>query len=337
MNLLLLLVAGGFEFGGQATASAGLNHSARWFGRAACEYRPEVRLGLGAYDAEVSARGSCGLDWRLFDSTGGNLSLKPYRAFLRYSRERFEVRAGLQQINFGSAALLRPLRWFDRLDPRDPLKTTDGVYGLLGRGYSGNSNAWLWGLIGNRDPKGTELTPTPQWSPEVGGRAELELPRGDAAASAHFRRTILAPTDTVAEQRLGFDARFDVGIGLWTEATASRIAAGTGGRWLSQAMLGTDYTFGIGNGLTLLFEHAASGSPWRHISAASLSYPLGIFDNLQAFFFFDWSSRRPYSYVAWQRTWNSWILLVAGFWNPDTPSAAGPAGHGGQLSVVFNH
>lgn len=40
-----------------------------------------------------------------------------YRAWLRLSQPRFEARLGLQKINFGSAALFRPLMWFDQLDP----------------------------------------------------------------------------------------------------------------------------------------------------------------------------------------------------------------------------
>jgi len=53
----------------------------------------------------------------------------------------------LQKINFGSATLFRLLMWFDRIDPRDPLKLTDGVYGLLLRYYfHNNTNIWLWGL-----------------------------------------------------------------------------------------------------------------------------------------------------------------------------------------------
>jgi len=56
--------------------------------------------------------------------------------WIRLSTKQFELRAGLQKINFGSATLLRPLMWFDKIDPRDPLQLTDGVYALLARYYS---------------------------------------------------------------------------------------------------------------------------------------------------------------------------------------------------------
>uniref|UniRef100_A0A7C4CC56 DUF3187 family protein n=1 Tax=candidate division WOR-3 bacterium TaxID=2052148 RepID=A0A7C4CC56_UNCW3 len=343
--LLLLAVAGpAFRFNGRATAGLGTHYlSPDWFGRLAAEYRPQAQLAFAGIDAEVSARAAADLDCRLLDSLWHDWSLKPYRAFLRCGAERFEVRAGLQQLNFGSATMLRPLRWFDRLDPRDPLRTTEGVSGLLGRGYPGNSSVWLWGLLGNFGPKGTETTPTPRWFPEAGGRVELALPHGEAAASAHFRRTILENLfgfDTVGEQKLGLDAKWDVGIGLWTEGMLLRVARPGRDAWTRQAMVGADYTFGIGSGLTLVAEHMVSGSApaafqggfWQQFSALSLAYPLGILDNLQAFVFFDWSKRRSYSYLGWQRNWDNWILLVAGFWDPD-----GAGDRGATLTVVFSH
>jgi hypothetical protein len=57
-------------------------------------------------------------------------NIKPYRAWLRLASNTFEIRGGLQKINFGSATLFRPLMWFDKIDPRDPLQLTDGVNGL---------------------------------------------------------------------------------------------------------------------------------------------------------------------------------------------------------------
>ncbi|GAI27146.1 unnamed protein product, partial [marine sediment metagenome] len=51
--------------------------------------------------------------------------------------------------------------WFDRIDPRDPLQLTDGVYGLLLRQYFlNNANIWVWGLYGNDDLRGWEYLPS---------------------------------------------------------------------------------------------------------------------------------------------------------------------------------
>jgi hypothetical protein len=71
-----------------------------------------------------------------FNSFSSNGDIKPYRLWARYSTSQLEIRAGLQKINFGSANILRPLMWFDQMDPRDPLQLTDGVWGILGRYYT---------------------------------------------------------------------------------------------------------------------------------------------------------------------------------------------------------
>ena len=87
------------------------------------------------------------------------------------------VRGGLQKINFGSANLLRPLMWFDQIDPRDPLQLTDGVWGILGRYYFlNNANIWVWGLIGNDQRKGWEVIPSVKNKPEFGFRVQMPIP-----------------------------------------------------------------------------------------------------------------------------------------------------------------
>ena len=117
--------------------------------RIGLRYQPMLNLAkaLGAgwkIDSEFSldmyASGSAA-DWRSPDFAG---AIKPYRLWLRLSSSRFEARLGLQKINFGSATIFRPLMWFDRIDPRDPLQLSVGVYGLLLRYYfRGNANIWL--------------------------------------------------------------------------------------------------------------------------------------------------------------------------------------------------
>ncbi|MCK4930924.1 MAG: hypothetical protein KAT01_02070, partial [Candidatus Aminicenantes bacterium] len=119
-------------------------------------------------------------------TTDGDID--PYRLWTRFSSSQFEARVGLQKINFGSAMLFRPLMWFDRLDPRDPLQLTDGVYGLLMRYYFvNNSNIWLWGLYGNEDPKGLEVVPTKKGTVEFGGRIQAPLWTGELAFTYHHR------------------------------------------------------------------------------------------------------------------------------------------------------
>jgi len=99
------------------------------------------------FDFEASANIYVNSALRPFNEANTDGSFKPYRAWMRYSSQQFEIRLGLQKINFGSATLLRPLMWFDQIDPRDPLQITNGVWGILGRYYFlNNANIWVWSL-----------------------------------------------------------------------------------------------------------------------------------------------------------------------------------------------
>ena len=107
------------------------------------------------FEASLNINGTANFTGLRYDSVMGQF--KPYRVWARYSTNKWEVRLGLQKINFGSAKLFRPLMWFDGVDVRDPLQLTDGVYGALGRYYfPNNANIWLWTLMGNDKPKGYE-------------------------------------------------------------------------------------------------------------------------------------------------------------------------------------
>ena len=94
--------------------------------------------------------------------------------------------------------MLRPLMWFDKIDPRDPLQLTDGVWGLLARYYFlNNANIWLWGLYGNEKPKTWEIGKTNQHYPEFGGRFQSPVPKGEAAVSYHFRMADTRGLDSI--------------------------------------------------------------------------------------------------------------------------------------------
>ena len=123
-------------------------------------YIPEFSLsqkfsGSFSLAAELSLNGFGVAQFLSGEDTQTDGDLEPYRFWLRLSTSRFEARLGLQKINFGSAALLRPLMWFDSLDPRDPLQLTDGVYGLLVRYYfQNNANIWALGIVRERNRQG---------------------------------------------------------------------------------------------------------------------------------------------------------------------------------------
>lgn len=326
-----------------------LNYEVRWAG-----------------DRQLDFEGSANIygysNWKDFHNPSTHGKIKPYRSWVRYSARQLEMRLGLQKINFGSASMLRPLMWFDRIDPRDPLQLTDGVWGLLGRYYFlNNANIWVWGLYGNNKTKGWELVGTRESHPEIGGRLQLPIPSGEAALTYHHRTAdsrdneLMIPSYTsIPEHRFGLDVRMDVVVGIWMEGAWITKKKDLG-PYSNQEMMnaGIDYTFGIGNGLGITLEHLLSAYDAEafafdrrtSFSALSLSYPLGLFDNLAVILYRDWTNNQLYSFVNWERQYDAMSIHLMAYWNPDhynLPAQGGGTenlfgGRGIQLMLVFNH
>jgi hypothetical protein len=313
------------------------------------------------FDTELSANlyGSAGL--HPFDSLTSSGNIKPYRAWVRYSSEQFEVRLGLQKLNFGSAMMIRPLMWFDQLDPRDPLQLTDGVWGILGRYYFlNNANIWLWGLYGNDGVRGWETIPVNRKIPEFGGRIQLPLSKGEMAFTYHRRVADsenmgdeITEYDKIPENKFGFDAKLDLNAGVWIEGSYTKKLRDVG-IYTNQFVVtaGADYTFGIGNGLYLAFEQLLASydeKPFAFenkisFSLLTMNYPIGIFDRLSAIVYYNWSGNSAYNFLSWQRQYNKVMLYLMAYWNPETfllPAQTGSqnifTGKGIQVMFVFNH
>lgn len=297
------------------------------------------------------------------DEFNTDSKIKPYRLWLRFSSSQFEARLGLQKINFGSATLLRPLMWFDRIDPRDPLQITDGVYGLLLRYYFvNNTNMWFWALFGNDDPKGWEVIPSDKDSLEYGGRFQFPFFKGELAFTYHHRRINLrhAPlpqplssNHLAPENRYALDGKLDIGVGVWFEGVLiHQDTSLLPFNWRRAINLGMDYTFGIGNGLNVLGEHfiltssknAFGSGKSQNFSALSVRYNLSLLDNLSTIFYYDWENKDLYRFLNWQRTYDRWSFHAIGFWNPRRfqiyPGQTGIemfVGKGFQIMVIFNY
>jgi hypothetical protein len=351
---------------GQVSAWLNINPSGKlpvWFnGR----YIPQLNLSTKdkksrLFDSELSANIYGNAAFQPFDSSYFSGRIKPYRGWVRFSTNQLELRLGLQKINFGSASILRPLMWFDQLDPRDPLHLTDGVWALLGRYYFlNNVNIWVWGLYGNNKPMGWEVVPVNKRYPEFGGRIQLPVPGGEAAVSYHHRiadnrgmEIFTGYYDRIPEDRFGLDAKWDLNIGLWVEGSWTKKWKDIG-PYTNEEILnaGIDYTFGIGNGLYVACEQllvSLDEKPFgfrdkRFLSLATANYPLGLFDRLTGILFFDWSANKIYNFVSWQRQYDKITIYIMGYWNPETfilPSSTGNnelfSGKGIQLMFVFNH
>ena len=313
-------------------------------------------------DADVSLNSLISADFDAGEKIETEGLLKPYRLWARISTRQFEARIGLQKINFGSATLFRPMMWFDRIDPRDPLKLTDGVKALLLRYYfQNNANIWLWGLYDNSDLKGWEIVPTEDNKPEFGGRLQLPVFAGEAGLAFHHRRAdfsqvplnMLTRQPLTTENRFAFDVKLDVRIGLWFEgALVQRDTDISAMKHQRLWTLGTDYTFGVGNGLYFLTEFFQLQSSDKmfgageriEFSGSSLNYPMGLLDQVSGIYYRDWTNHDNYWLLSWQRTYDNWLFYLIAFFNPETAQlnqnqngSNAFAGNGFQLMVVFNH
>lgn len=297
------------------------------------------------------------------NSDGKHADIDIYRLWIRYASPQFEIRAGLQKINFGSALLLRPLMWFDRMDPRDPLQLTEGVYGLLGRYYFlNNANVWIWGLFGDDETKGWETFPSDKDSVEFGGRVQIPLYDGEIAFSYHHREVdlqnqispvLLSSEGSIPENRFGLDGKWDLGIGLWFEGALIHQDHDISSlRYKRLINVGMDYTFDLGDGLNFIGEYFTIGTTENvfdsgeeiSFSAVSVNYPLGLLDNITAMIFYNWDNQDWYRYLRWQREYDNWGIYLMGFWNPDEfkiyqnrQEDSPYTGKGLQLMIVFNH
>ena len=312
-------------------------------------------------DFELSANlyGDAGIHF--FDSAYIDGNINPYRLWGRYSTEQLEVRIGLQKIDFGTATMLRSLRWFDQVDPRDPLRLTEGVWAALGRYYFlNNMNIWLWGLYGNKNLKGLEVLKTNADYPEFGGRFQSPVPMGEAAISYHHRiadsrdlNVMIPGFSEIQENRIGLDTKWDLIVGLWLEAAWVNKKEEIGILKNQEALtLGTDYTFNIGSGLYVTLEHmliafdekAFEFSNTTNFTGLSINYPIGMFDNISAIFYYDWTNNAVYNFVNWFRQFDRTTFYVMAYWNPENNQmpTMGTAenlygGIGVQLMFVFNH
>lgn len=289
-----------------------------------------------------------------FKEVGDNFDVDLYRAWGRLSGDRYEVRLGLQRINFGPARILRSLKWFDQLDPRDPLNLTDGVYALLGRYYFlNNSNIWIWGLYGNDDLKGLETFKTDEDRVEYGFRYEFPVPKGEMAFTYHNRRVdknwwIKNQPDILVdgvENRYAIDGSFDIGIGLWFEAAFSDLKKDYNhSLWTRHLTIGADYTFDIGPGVHILGEHylRSTGSGIRElendsrISAISVDFSTSVLDTITLIAYYDWQKDEMYPNLSWQRTYDDWLINVTAFHNSsDTESVY--SGTGIMCTILYNY
>ncbi len=323
--------------------------------QAGIRYMPELRVssplaGERGLDAVMSLDAS---GWAPLDSPADfeeNAEAELYRLWFRYSASQFEARLGLQKINFGQARILRSLMWFDSIDARDPLKFTDGVKALLGRYYFlNNANIWVWILSENRDKKGLEIFETDKDKMEYGGRYQFPFLKGEMAFSIHRRFIDAADWNSKMsvglsdgpESRYACDGYWDIGPGLWFEGAVSEIrVTGAESFWNEFVTIGADYTFSIGPGIHMLYEHFIKSADEvdvkRELSALSIDFNISVFDNLNAIVYYDWEENKTYSFLGLRRAYDNWMVSL-NFFSGREDDGGIYGGQGIQCILVYNH
>ena len=355
---------GTLDFDGQVAAFTGYLPQRPSSFRAGARYIPQLNI-IRSLDSTTKIDGEFSVNLygtatiRTGQTTAWNADLNPYRIWLRYARPRFELRGGLQKIDFGSATALRPLQWFNQIDPRDPLQITNGVYGLLGRYYFlNNANIWAWGLYGNHERRGLDVAAGNPRRPEFGSRFQLPVPKGELAFSWHRRHAnpsgLTTPSQSdVPEDRFGIDGKWDLGIGLWIEAVYTHLhlpAEPIANQVL--ATIGADYTFGLGNGLNAVMEHLvftldkkafAFDHPGQ-FTAAILAYPLSINDQLTAIQYYNWEAAKFSFFMNYQHQFPRITGYLMAFYIPPGLTAIQQtdwitpfSGPGLRVMLVYNH
>lgn len=281
-----------------------------------------------------------------------------HRLWGRYSSNKIELRYGIQKIAFGPGLILRSLRWFDSLDPKDPTGQTNGVTAVRLKYFDGHGiTYWGWWV----HPENSKISAR-------GGRIEFPiLGLGDLGASYHHRSAypdnkipsrsgipLVHPTSM--EDRYSLDFRADVVVGLWSEILISKSSQD---KFVipfdrKMFMVGGDYTFPIGNGLYFLVEHmidqvipkAFLDDMQKEFSAIMVTYPIGVIDNITLITEYDWDGERRFNFVKYSRIYDNFDFNLIIAFNPERDKFSNEElefsgftqfGNNIQLTIIFNH
>ena len=349
--------ASSYNFKGQASLFSSFSSIYNeWEGAGSIRYIPEL-----SYEKELTDSSVLILDssMNIFTSANGHIGssetsraeLYRLKAELKFPTSDFRI--GLQKLNFGPAVILRSLQWFDQVSSTDPLGLTNGVWAARYRNFFKNNAAlWLWGLYGNEGLKGLELTETRDDSIEFGGRFQYPFSFGEVALTYHQREServgLSGLSDQLQEKRYAIDGRFDVEIGAWFELVMIDQGIGSDNNWYNSLVLGSDYTFSIGNGLYVVLEHSHNGSSARALkidedsntTAVQFDYPYGLFDSFSLMQNYSWESKSSLSFLSWQRTYDNFSINTGLFYSESSEYniiTSPLSGKGVQLVLVYNH
>ena len=281
-----------------------------------------------------------------------------HRLWARYSTENIELRYGIQKIAFGPGLILRPLRWFDSLDEKDPTGQTEGVTAVRIKYFGGYGITYMGWLI---HPENSEIS-------SRGGRIEIPIiGLAEMGASYHHRQAYslnkIPPRSgiplvyvTSSEDRYSLDFRADVVIGLWSEVLMSKSSQDRFGAPFDRNiyMVGGDYTFPLGNGIYFLVEHMIDQLKPKvllkdvqtEFSAIMVNYPIGVFDNITLIAEYDWDGDRRFNFIKYSRVYDNYDFNLIFAFNPEKDefskeelelSSFTQLGNSVELLIIYNH
>lgn len=238
-----------------------------------------------------------------------------YRNWLRLTNQATELRIGLQRINFGTAQILRPLKWFDNLSYQDIFERSEGVNAMLFKQFFGNSSSvWLWSVLPEDVISDEFSIKDIEQRLEYGGRIQYPFPYIQPGLSWNYKTLYANGSDSGREYRFGLDTRFDHFIGMWTETAVFRTdLLDSEDAWMASNTLGMDYTVSIGNGLYLMSEtnmnHMGYAGweamePQTVTSALAMTYPLGILDSVIFTILREWKNDHGRYDMLFRRTYD---------------------------------
>lgn len=208
-------------------------------------------------------------------NTSKDIDFKQYRLWLRYLKNKIQIRAGRQKMIFGHAKYFRPLSIFDNLNPQDSAGVTRGEKSILFKYYPDNN----WGiqswLVYNDN-----LTRRPH----PGLRVNRVMKFGETAFTWHQWNHPLYNHENI----MAVDAFFDNEMSYWLEFANHDVETGDD---YFEITLGTDYTFQVGNGLHagVEFSHESGQSLSQESDRAVLFFdmPITDYNTLYGSFFYN--------------------------------------------------
>ncbi|MCH8156598.1 MAG: hypothetical protein IID18_02415 [Nitrospinae bacterium] len=238
--------------------------------KAGSVYVPDVPTGFKDFDSEAELRlGVLGNAWKgerwqldyelsadakQVDGPSEQASLRKetdidfFRAWLRLDNGQWSLRGGRQKILFGSGAIYRPLGFFDTRNVTGVVPETRGVDGVRSTFFLDDTTSLQAWVVPARI--NDRLIVGLRWEGLLGdlesGLVAQYHPESDLDDLPQFGQELI---------QLGYHFKGEYRVGYWNEGRVDveRINGQHALRF--DTVLGTDYTFDVGDGLHVLIEY----------------------------------------------------------------------------------